>query len=154
MTDEPTEAVDFSHGERLVRQFQCPGCVAGCNPKCGKYKPDASYGLTCRSHVLGTSMGVVHIAPGLPKGFNRSGLDPSHPLGTANRMLIRLWEKGTQPKWNNFNIPVWAMEEDGYLFVRTVSPRVSQICTDVIEGGTLAMVPNAVNMGPLKDEYD
>lgn len=161
MSEETTEAADdgddegFSHAERLVRLFQCSGCVAGCDPKCGKYAPDTRYGLTCTSHVLGTSIiGIGHIALGLPKGFNRSAADPSHPLGTANRMFIRIWEKGTQPPWDNFNIPVWAMEEDGYLFVRTVSPRVAQIRTDVIEGGTLAMVPNAVNVGPLKDEFD
>lgn len=46
------------------------------------------------------------------------------------------------------------MELDGYLFVRTVSPRTARIFTDVIEGGTLAMAPGAINVGEFYDEID
>jgi hypothetical protein len=139
----------------MIEQFQCPGCVCGSDTKCGKFKPHEQYGATCQSHVLGTSiLGVGHIALGLPKGFNRSGLDPSHPGGTSNTMNIRLWVKGTAPVWDHFNVPVWALEKDGHLFVRTLSPRRNWSYVDVVEGGTLALVPDAINAGEFYDDMD
>lgn len=139
----------------MVEQFQCPGCVCGYNAECGKFKLNTDYGATCTGHVLGTAMsGAGHIALGLPKGFNRSGLDPTHPIGTSNTMNIRLWVKGTQPSWDKFNVAVWALEHEGHLFVRTLLPRRNWSYVDVIEGGTLAMVPHAINVGEFFDEID
>lgn len=56
--------------------------------------------------------------------------------------------------WSRFNVAVWAMERDGFLFVRTYMPRVDVTVVDVIEGGTLALVPDAVNVGEFVDEID
>lgn len=141
--------------KKMVEEFQCPGCVCGSDTECGKFKPNKEYGAKCDGHVLGTSiLGVGHMALGLPKGFNRSGLDPKHPVGTANTMNIRLWTKGTKPDWDRLNVPVWAMEKDGYLFVRTLSPRRNWSFVDVVEGGTLALVPQAINVGEFYDDID
>lgn len=141
--------------KKMVETFQCPGCVCGSDTECGKFKPDLSYGAMCKGHVLGTSMsGAGHIALGLPKGFNRSGLDPSHPIGTSNTMNIRLWTKGTKPEWDKFNVAVWALEHEGHLFVRTLLPRRNWSYVDVIEGGTLAMTPHAINVGEFFDDID
>jgi hypothetical protein len=142
--------------KKMVEQFQCPGCVAGSDTECGKFKPDVAYGATCQGHVIGTSIwgGAGHIALGLPKGFCRSGLDPTHPIGTSNTMNIRLWEKDTKPVWDKFNVAVWAMEHEGHLFVRTFVPRRNWSYVDVIEGGTLALTPHAINVGEFFNDID
>jgi hypothetical protein len=69
-------------------------------------------------------------------------------------MFIRLWVSGTAPDWDRFNVPVWAMEKDGFLFVRTFAPRLDEGSVDVIEGGTLKMVPQAIDISPFIDEMD
>lgn len=143
----------------MVKRFQCPGCVCGMDPDdCAAFKPDESYGGACRGHVLGTTiMGVGKFALGLPKGFCRSGLiydprdgKPAYP----NKMEIRLHSAGARPRWDDFNVPVWALMEDGFLFVRTYNPRVNRTFVDVVEGGTLEMVPRAIDVGPLVGEMD
>lgn len=163
----------------MVEKFQCPGCVSGSDTTCGNYVPVTQSGFSddakaswCDGHTLGTSLfgstGMLHMALGLPKGFNRSGqtLDifnahfkegphkGRRKPNTASFMEIRLWLAGQDPGWDEFNIPVWAMVEDGFLFVRTVCPRTARVITDVIEGGTLDMVPNAVDVGKFVDEID
>jgi len=98
---------------------------------------------------------LVRFALGLPKGFNRPPME-------SNKIIVRLWPKkdkntidsGT-PIWNRYNIPVWALEKDGFLFVRSVSPRIAQITTDVVEGGALdLLVPDATDVGRFYDEID
>jgi hypothetical protein len=82
-------------------------------------------------------------------------------------MTIRLWPKTetgeiTHMDWDQFNVPVWAMEggksgdpdHAGFLFVRTYSPRVNRMAVDVIEGGTLELVPNAIDVGKFYDKID
>lgn len=69
-------------------------------------------------------------------------------------MDIRLWVSGTKPEWDRLNVPVWAMVDDGFLFVRTFAPRVNMSWVDVIEGGDLSMVPNAINVGAFVGEID
>lgn len=140
--------------KRMVEKFQCPGCVVGSDTTCGAFEPDTSYGNTCKGHVVGTTiMGVGHIALGLPKGFNRTMRNGSN-TGTENQMEIRLWAKGTAPVWDKFNVAVWAMEHKGHLFVRTVAPRIGRIGIDVIEGGTLALTPHAINVGEFINDID
>mgnify|MGYP001601057252 CR=1 FL=1 len=153
----------------LVHKFQCPGCVSGHSPdSCQAFALDPEL-TCCKSHVLGTAIaGVGAFALGLPRGFNRPGQIPwgeehpsSYPAGSRlNTMFIRLWKTGTQPVRNNLNIPVWAMEgleaqdSAGFLFVRTVLPRKGLVAVDVIEGGTLALVPNALDVSKFYDEID
>jgi len=138
----------------IVKEFQCAGCVCGMDTNCGRYKTEPSWGFVCRSHVLGTcSLPYVgSFALGLPKGFCRPGFDSNGE--NRNKMDIRLWKAGNVPAWDKFNVAVWAMERDGFLFVRTFAPRVNQTWVDVIDGGTLAMCPNAINVGEFYDEID
>ena len=143
----------------MVKEFQCPGCVNGYSPDtCGSYSLWSEYGERCQNHVLGTTVNFsISFALGLPKGFNRPTLDLHEglPAKRCNSVMeIRLWTQNTAPRWNKFNVAVWAMERDGYLFVRTVSPRTARIFTDVIEGGTLSMCPGAVNVGEFYDDID
>lgn len=134
----------------MVEKFMCPGCVCGSNTKDGCYKPENNYGHSCGGHVLGTMiLGIGHIALGMPKGFNRMERDVR-----VERTPIRLWTKGTKPDWDKFNIATWAMVEDDYLFVRTYCPRTAFQYVDVIEGGTLKMVPGAVDVGEFVDDID
>lgn len=56
--------------------------------------------------------------------------------------------------WNKFNVPVWAMEHEGHLLVRTLVPRLGMTFIDIIEEGTLDMVPNAINVSEFTDEID
>ena len=139
--------------EEMVNKFQCRGCVCGSDTKCGQYslKEDMSQ---CTSHVVGTIIaGVGNFALGLPKGFCRTGYELMSER-TSNKLGIRLWSEGESPNWDNFNIAVWAMEKDGYLFVRTFAPRVDITWIDVIEKGTLAMVPNALDVSAFIDEMN
>lgn len=95
------------------------------------------------------------IALGLPKGFCKPGYDWSeNPPRSRYTMDIRLWVAGTKPAWNRLNVPVWAMVEGGFLFVRTFAPRVNMSWVDVIEGGDLSLVPNAINVGEFVGEID
>lgn len=146
--------------EDLISEFQCPGCLHGPTAKqgCSKYSLEAGYGFKCQNHVLGTHFLHIgtSIALGLPKGFNRPTIDFSKnpPTSSHTRMEIRIWANGAAPTWDKFNVAVWAMEKDGFLFVRTVSPRVARIYVDVIENGTLAMVPNAIDVSQFYDDID
>lgn len=121
-------------------------------------------GDSCVGHVLGTGLfgGIGSIALGMPKGFNRPG--PADEPGdqhmarprARNTMMIRLHisPADAPTKWDRFNIPVWALVLDGALFVRTYMPRVNATAVDVIHGGTLDMVPDAIDVGEFYDEID
>jgi len=99
--------------------------------------------------MMGIRSGLLCL--GLPKGFCRVS---GHKDKSEAHVRIFLKE-GYDAHWDNrFNIPVWAMEQDGFLFVRTFMPRVDITVVDVIEGGTLALVPGAVNVGEFIDEID
>lgn len=141
---------------KMVERFQCPGCVGGGDTKCGRYVPDTSRGgHRCSGHVIGTVImpGVGHIALGMPRGFNRPGLDDSRKQ-TRNAFDVRLFTSGTAPTWDRLNVPVWAMEHEGCLFVRTYQPRLNVAFVDVVEDGTLALVPNAIDVGQFYNEID
>lgn len=138
----------------MIEKFQCPGCVCGSDTSCPKFEYDGNYGGSCNGHVVGTTMGLfTHIALGLPKGFCRTSICPDEK-NTHNKMVIRCWERGTSPEWDKFNVPVWALFQDGYLFVRTYSPRIGDIAVDIVEGGTLAMVPQAIDVRDFINDMD
>jgi hypothetical protein len=146
----------------MIGEYQCSGCLLG-GPdaaKCPKLQHIAISDdcFQCSSHVSGTSiLGVGRIALGLPKGFNRVGMrldDPFHATVSTN---IRLWDAGARPSWNRTNVPAWAMEHEGALFVRTYLPRLNQSYVDVVDGGTLAIVPTFTvpfDVGTFIDEID
>ena len=140
----------------MVEQFVCPGCVAGGDTSCGSYKT-TEYGGGCKSHVCGTSvLGLQPFALGLPKGFNKCAMagNSQHEDQRQNTLLIRLWTKDKRPEWNKFNVPVWALAQDGFLFVRTLAPRIGKVAIDVIEGGSIDEVPQAIDVGAFVDELD
>lgn len=142
---------------QLVEKFQCPGCVAGSNTRCGVYQADTDAGgVRCVSHVLGTIvMPIGNIALGLPKGFCRPGVNwETDPPRSKSRIKVRLWKAGTDPGWDQYNVAVWALEREGFLYVRTYLPRVNDAFVDVIEKGTLALVPSAMNVADFYEEFD
>jgi len=125
----------------MIREFQCPGCT--CGPSGENRLPDcfkASDTLACGNHSAGTFMsgGVGCLNLGLPKGFNRLGpIDKS-----IQRSNIRLFTE--LPTYNSFNMPLWALEEDGYLFVVVALPRLQQFWVDVVPGKKISDLPPAV----------
>ena len=139
----------------MVEKFQCPGCVCGSDTKCGKFCWDAEW-QRCVSHVLGTMVGLGNsIALGMPKGFNKPGFNLSKdPMLAYSQMLIRLWPGPEIQTWDHLNVAVWAMEQDGFLFVRTYCPRINVGYVDVIQGGTLELVPNAIDVSKFIGEID
>ena len=44
--------------------------------------------------------------------------------------------------------------QDGFLFVRTYSPRTNQTFVDVIEEGALSLVPQAIDVSKFYEEMD
>jgi len=150
---------DNKYKEVLISEFQCPGCVGGPSPdSCSKfdfYELGSYFG--CNSHVPGTfAMGARSglMCLGLPRGFCRVS---GHKAKTEPQIRIHSQETFKayeETLWNKFNIAVWAMEKDGFLFVRTFMPRIDVTVVDVVEGGTLDMVPGAVNVGEFMDEID
>jgi hypothetical protein len=140
--------------QTMVEAFQCPGCVAGMNIKCGAFDLEVDGGMfRCNGHCAGTvfagPMGATTIVLGLPRGFHRLG-----PQAHSKTPKMRLWVKGSRPDWDKYNVPVWAMEKDGFLFVRTFMPRNNYPMIDVIEGGTLDMCPGAINVGEFYEEIE
>jgi hypothetical protein len=136
--------------KELVEKFQCPGCVCGMNTDCGEYNYDHRE-MRCVSHICGTQLGLGNvIALGMPKGFNKTGFREQ----SRNKIDIRLWRKGTNPEWDRLNVPVWAMEKDGFLFVRTFAPRINMSWVDVIECGTLKLCPQAIDVSKFINEID
>lgn len=146
----------------MVETFQCPGCTCGYKAtkqeaergKCTFPIPSDGLNecfvpctetLSCKTHSAGTFLGGVgNINLGLPKGFNRLGpIDKS--IQSSN---IRLQYK--IPSYDSFNIPLWALEEDGYLFVVVALPRLQQFWVDVVPNGKISDLPeNVVDVSKL-----
>lgn len=136
----------------MIEKYQCPGCVAGMDITCGAFKPEIEDGMfRCNGHCPGTTIvtgaGATKIMLGLPRAFARLGVQAQSDLPK-----IRLWQKGSQPIWDKYNVPVWAMVHEGDLIVRTYMPRSNYPIVDVIEGGTLEMCRQAINVGEFYDE--
>lgn len=140
----------------VIGEMQCPGCTCGCAPanECESFKPDREFGFRCDAHSGGTPItGMGWIYLGLPKGFNRVGA--FRAKGDNDRSNnIRLWIHPNAPFFDNLSVPVWAMEKDGYLYVRTYLPRINLTFVDVIKGGTMELVPGAENVAEFIDEID
>jgi len=143
--------------KEMTEKFQCPGCVCGSDTECGKYKLSSDC-HSCDGHVLGTmTLSAGSFALGLPKGFCKPPRDLKDPnRRPVARMVIRFyasWEDG-HIAWNKLNIPVWAMEQDGYLFIRVYMPRVDMGAVEVIKDGKLSMAPGALNVTEFINEID
>jgi hypothetical protein len=136
--------------EQMVNEFQCPGCTCGSDTQnCNAYKLEnleTAGGQRCANHSAGTiAMGLGFINLGLPKGFCRVR-KPYTKSYKNNYTNIRLIENPQEFKEDKFNVAVWAMEKDGYLFIRTYSPRIDATFVDIVKDGTLALVPNAIDV--------
>ncbi len=143
----------------LIEEFQCPGCVCGSNTSCGKFEILDKDSNRCNGHVLGTMLGLGNsVALGLPRGFNKPGLTYDNlgkePPRARNTMDIRFWLKGEHPKWDDLNVPVWAMEKNGFLFVRTFAPRINICWVDVIQEGKMKLTPKAIDVSSFSDQID
>lgn len=137
----------------MVEEFQCPGCVSGHNTSSGCFK-ESNASLECENHIAGTTMfpgGKINL--GLTRGFNRIG-----PIDNLKqRSNIRLYESMPSNHYNKFNIPVWAMELEGYLFVRCFIPRLNLTWVDVIKDGKIKDIPEfnlPVDVGTFIEEID
>jgi hypothetical protein len=120
--------------EKMINDFQCPGCVSGISPEeCDTYSfQDTGWGFRCSGHCPGTIMspgGVINL--GLPQGFNKVS-----PPTEYRKTNIRL-SLGELNSYDHLNIPVWAYDRNGYLFVRVVSPRIDQNYVDIVKGRTI-----------------
>jgi hypothetical protein len=147
-------------GTEMVEKFLCPGCVAGCDTKCGKFKT-GNHGFStqgyfdCEGHVLGTHrLGTGSFALGMPRGFQRP--PQLNGIEHTNKMFIYLAPRGCpMPDMDNFNVPTWAMEKEGFLFLHVVSPRINYMRTFVLESRTFAeLPPGVVNVAAFYDEMD
>jgi hypothetical protein len=138
--------------EILIERFQCPGCAFGTAPKeCLKFRLRADQGdagfFSCEGHRPGTFLaGAGRLCLGLPKGFCRCG------PGEFQVPFIRFFRK--PPAWDRFNVPVWALERDGVLFVRTFLPRLNVAFVDVIVDGKIGDVPGALDVSTFQDDMD
>jgi hypothetical protein len=124
----------------MIENFQCPGCTCGhTTQSCGSYKPvdEGEWGFSCDCHSAGTlALGIGHINLGLPKGFNRV-VYTDGMMGDGKRTNIRLFDHQVFGVYDKLNVPVWAMEKDGYLYVRCYLPRTDRKFVDVHKGGKL-----------------
>jgi hypothetical protein len=154
---------------RMIKEFQCAGCVCGSDPKdCGAFKlavvEDTFWHgamFHCDGHIPGTNVlgvrsGLLYL--GLPTGFNRVGMRFMHgcnaPGEEPGASRVRLFLTPSYPTWDALNVAVWAMRQDGHLFVRTYMPRINCAYVDVVEGGDLKHCPNAIDVSKLVEEMD
>jgi hypothetical protein len=139
----------------MIKRFQCCGCTCGSNPDdgCLKFEEIGNGWFRCGAHSAGTIIaGVGKIALGLPKGFNKVGALGNSLDIDGISTNIRLKLDAEKEHYNRFNIPVWAIEEKGYLFVRCYCPRINRGYIDIIRGKTIEEIcPDAKNV---RDFYD
>jgi len=120
--------------KELVEQYQCPGCVNGCDIKCFEKTPydidSCKNDWSCYKHHAGTSLlGRGSLYLGLPIGFNRLGR-----LNSSD-MSIQIFNSEASIRSDKFNIPVWKyLDEHGNTLVRGLSPRINQPFIDIYEG--------------------
>lgn len=152
---EEKEQIATAEQIEMIEEFQCPGCTCGGDTECEAFKfhPNDAVGCYCSGHSAGTFIvGIGKIALGLPKGFDRVGTIRTgfegiggSPTRSTNIRLIVDVEK--MEKYDSLNVPVWAMEKDGYLFVRVMCPRINYTYVDIIKGGKFKEIcPQAFNV--------
>lgn len=95
-------------------------------------------GFRCRNHESSTNVGG-YVNLGLPLPFSRVQYrDTREEVRTNIRLHLYPVEYGGY--WDGFNLPVWAMEKHGFLFVRTYCPKTDQSYVDVIQDGSVALL--------------
>jgi len=146
---------------KMIEDIQCPGCIHGTNPETCKsfeFHNERDF-FVCKNWRPSTFMGGVgRLALGLPRGFCRTGMVE---FGDTQFTYIRLHETSSV-EYDKFNIPVWAMEKDGYLYVRCYSPRCNWLFVDVVKDGKLEQASfkdgdyehKAVDVGKFYDQIN
>ncbi len=158
----------------MIKEHQCSGCTCGSDPEtCEAFSLAGEEGwFNCSGWSPGTYIGGVgNIALGLPTGFNKMGTcmtrehvrsgfflvmfeSPSDiPTGRGNMSIFDGW-------YNRLNVPTWAMEKDGYLYVKVASSRKMEFRIEIIKGGTMEMFKQytdfnpPINVGEFVDQID
>ena len=124
--------------KEAIKEYQCPGCVCGCDLTCGSYNED-NIGSGCIGHVVGTicSNNIGHIFLGLFRGFNR--------VGMIKKMPLTIFKSQDQQEkifnYDIFNIPVWKNQnEAGRIFIRGLSPRINMPFLHIILEGNFEKI--------------
>ena len=139
---------------QMIDKFQCPGCIHGTDPEeCPKFELIDDGCFHCKNWRPSTFLGGIgRSAIGLPRGFCRTG---EVEFIDKPFTYIRLYEKPEDLNgYDKFNVAVWAMEHEGYLFVRCYSPRNNWLFVDVVKDGKLEHAPGAINVGEFYNEID
>lgn len=158
---------------QMIEEFQCSGCTCGSDTKCGSFSlQENDGGFRCGGWVPGTIIVPGgRVCLGLPTGFNKTGPIVMDYISQGG--YLTLYESpealGDNPvsetnifagEYNKLNLPVWAMEKDGYLFVRVISPRKCLPRVQVIKGGTFAIfdkypnVPRPIDVAEFADQIN
>ena len=140
----------------MIERFQCPGCVHGSDTNCPLFTlEERGDGRRCSAHVLGTSIGLQNkFALGMPKGFNKPRIKPDR-AALESTMRIWFYPKGSDPDvFDWLNVPVWVLEDDGFLFIRLYSPRIDDSCVLVLEGAEASDLPQAIDVSGRLGEID
>ncbi len=100
-----------------IEKYQCPGCISGHNISC--FEKNENGGVGCGKHSAGTMIsGIWSIFLGMPKGFNRLGVD--------TKMKPRIYKSfsDSECEYLKWNIPVWKyVNPEGHTLVRGFMPR-------------------------------
>ena len=139
----------------LIEEFQCPGCVCGSDTDCKAFVFESLPNMfRCKAHVPGTTIAPGgRVSLGLPKGFNKVGL--LIEMQSGDRSTNIRFMKDPLNEYDHLNVPVWAMEKDGFLFVRTMCPRLNYTYVDIIKNGKINTIcPQAIDVADFIEEID
>lgn len=157
------------NAKMMIEAFQCPGCLNGDNTRCGSFKlheltvrqskedgQQLATPFRCQNHTASEHLGA-YVNMGLPIPFARVQYrDTREEVRTNIRLHISPPAQGVR-LWDVFNVPVWALEKWGYLFVRTYNPRTDQSYVDVIQDGNfdkLLKDTPCINIESIQDTID
>lgn len=110
--------------KKAIKEYQCTGCIDGQPFLCYQNVSSSNPGIECTRHIPATmisNIGIIYL--GLPKGFNRVGLEQKN-------MTFRIFESFSDYIWryDMYNIPVWKYlhKEFGNTIVRGMNPRLNE----------------------------
>lgn len=101
--------------KEAIKEYQCSGCVSGPPLKC--FTTCEAGGKGCGSHIAGTLLsGIGKIFLGLPKGFNR--------LGVQEGLIPKIFETIGEMQYDHWNVPAWKfLNKEGHTLIRGIMPR-------------------------------
>lgn len=111
--------------KKAIETYQCPGCVAGSNTKCGAFKQGyAPTSFECTAHVPGTAMSRIGtIMLGMPKGFCRVG---PRREDKDSRHTVQIHPKFPDGWFNEMNVAACKYRDpSGVVHVRGLHPRIN-----------------------------